>query len=790
VVDEGDNVAIFTDSDGDWELWEDENGVGQKVVTNVDDGSSVTYRLKKQFTLELVPNVEGIFGKIGNSTGIKLKNTIKEEYSGRFFPSESEEWPPIQSLENLIQKGLRILPKEGWRILKREVGKLFEIVIEFDCDVAIEKLERGTFGEGMWQYISMAKDWTDIDNSELGEGEYLFLRKGDKIKFVPTDNTWGGYGKAFWHDIKGVFVVNLNDNKNIKLESYKIEDLQDFGRHKHDEWYLCSEITKEFLSGIKIGEPGQVCFERYRTVMLVVKGDIDRVEINNPDVLDGIRIQSSDNVWIEGENRYANYIIGGPDEDDTKVPYEIKYLWDKFYTGESPAFNPTGMVFYDYGDGVSNPVNEADLNNIKSLARKGQVKLAKGDTFNTQEGNIYDFGGYWNYNLGNSYAEEHIDQSADLNTLKNGELSIENFAPKDPNFSAPNLLGLATTMGGGGAAIMMAAIVASGGGGAKSVGATVASFIGAIQGMAQVIAIGSDLDKDLSDAPRMIQNGDQCNLGDIVTCPNFGNIKTWAGKVGSSFNFPDGDVPNENGEQLQQLSGKEFYNNAKPMHTATTWVTKNFGDSYSFTKGNSIEIANGSIETHNHGNTYEFTYGGRHEEQRFSGGGGQVYYSCSEGGKSFEQKWTPSGNIVSIDYKDASVVWGQGLAYAFSSTHTGKIDVSFAMGVSASISASADAHLNISSSLGANFNIESAAAANFNIKFGGAANFTIENDKMETNIVGLREIKSGKYIKNVGLEKKNALESIKTAAKDISNGDKKIDTFSNAVLAAMNILLG
>jgi hypothetical protein len=38
------------------------------------------------------------------------------------------------------------------------------------------------------------------------------------------------------------------------------------------------------------------------------------------------------------------------------------------------------------------------------------------DTVTTQEGNIYDFGGYWNYNLGNSYAEDHVNQKAALNS--------------------------------------------------------------------------------------------------------------------------------------------------------------------------------------------------------------------------------------------------------------------------------------------------------------------------------------------------------------------------------------
>jgi type VI secretion system VgrG family protein len=48
--------------------------------------------------------------------------------------------------------------------------------------------------------------------------------------------------------------------------------------------------------------------------------------------------------------------------------------------------------------------------------KEGHTRVSHRDTFNMQEGNIYDFGGYWNYNLGNSYAENHISQNGELNS--------------------------------------------------------------------------------------------------------------------------------------------------------------------------------------------------------------------------------------------------------------------------------------------------------------------------------------------------------------------------------------
>jgi len=46
----------------------------------------------------------------------------------------------------------------------------------------------------------------------------------------------------------------------------------------------------------------------------------------------------------------------------------------------------------------------------EDLLEAGHVTLGEHDTFTMQRGNIYDFGGYWNYNLGNSYEENYVRQ--------------------------------------------------------------------------------------------------------------------------------------------------------------------------------------------------------------------------------------------------------------------------------------------------------------------------------------------------------------------------------------------
>ncbi len=148
----------------------------------------------------------------------------------------------------------------------------------------------------------------------------------------------------------------------------------------------------------------------------------------------GIRIHSDENLWTEARERYADYKVAGPEVRD-EVPEDVKYLWDKFY-GSSPDFDPTGMQLYSYGKDkdkkdIPNPVSQDDLAALKKLAKKGRVKLTKGDTFNAQQGNVYDFRGYWVYNLGNSYVENHLDEGnkANLNEPWDKDLSV----PDVPN---------------------------------------------------------------------------------------------------------------------------------------------------------------------------------------------------------------------------------------------------------------------------------------------------------------------------------------------------------------------
>jgi len=76
-----------------------------------------------------------------------------------------------------------------------------------------------------------------------------------------------------------------------------------------------------------------------------------------------------------------------------------------------------GLVDAIYSKNVTGFSNIAGNNGTtwSDIVAEGEVDLKKTDSFIIQEGNIYDFGGYWNYNFGNSYEENHM-KGHDINT--------------------------------------------------------------------------------------------------------------------------------------------------------------------------------------------------------------------------------------------------------------------------------------------------------------------------------------------------------------------------------------
>jgi len=105
-------------------------------------------------------------------------------------------------------------------------------------------------------------------------------------------------------------------------------------------------------------------------------------------------------------------------------PSQLVKHWDRDDVNQAAglvstmkSYNLSGIAAY----GGSTPGNPCPVATVAVAAipavtawenclKAGEVIVKQTDTFKAQNGNIYDFGGYWNYNLGNSYAENHMDQ--------------------------------------------------------------------------------------------------------------------------------------------------------------------------------------------------------------------------------------------------------------------------------------------------------------------------------------------------------------------------------------------
>lgn len=87
--------------------------------------------------------------------------------------------------------------------------------------------------------------------------------------------------------------------------------------------------------------------------------------------------------------------------------------WNQNATDESKnivdamfAYELTGIT--EYGGGAITA--DSTGSEWETLLNKGQIGLTESDEFCAHNGNVYDFGGCWNYNLGNGYEENHMEQ--------------------------------------------------------------------------------------------------------------------------------------------------------------------------------------------------------------------------------------------------------------------------------------------------------------------------------------------------------------------------------------------
>lgn len=142
-------------------------------------------------------------------------------------------------------------------------------------------------------------------------------------------------------------------------------------------------------------------------------GGNNYIEFQDEEENESIRIHSPGDLWLEAQNRYAEYHGNDPpgslSREDAPT---ISQMMNDF--GPEGDYNPTGML--------DRHSREKQGDFFSDVFKNAHVHVSSLDTVNLQEGNIYDFGGYWNYNLGNCYVEEHLDQRGPLNQTHDTDL--------------------------------------------------------------------------------------------------------------------------------------------------------------------------------------------------------------------------------------------------------------------------------------------------------------------------------------------------------------------------------
>ncbi|WP_321493350.1 type VI secretion system tip protein TssI/VgrG [uncultured Desulfobacter sp.] len=321
-----------------------------------------------------------------------------------------------------------------------------------------------------------------------------------------------------------------------------------------------------------------------------------------------IRIHSDQDIWQEAQERFAEYTMGVPSSSETR-PTHIADLIGTMRDFSSSGFAPTGVEIYadqePYSESVTltstsgasttttswaNPDGTAttDRGKWQYLVDRGKVKISRGDTFNVQEGHIYDFGGYWNYNLGNSYVENHTSQQAELN-----KQHTQAYPKLDYTFW--------NTIVSGAAGFVMGVLASA--------------------GMVFTKVVKKPLKLGVFLTGSLIV---QFIVGVIVQATN------WPGTTGKGDGIKD-LIEGGAGKFSDMAANKEFINgkNVK-LRADKAWVTKTIvekdgddfnGGAYNYTKADTIDINIGKREEHNKTNTFTYNYGGRHEEFNYRGNG-------------------------------------------------------------------------------------------------------------------------------------------------------------------------
>ena len=101
-------------------------------------------------------------------------------------------------------------------------------------------------------------------------------------------------------------------------------------------------------------------------------------------------------------------------KDDSEISSTIQ----NYFTDRGDFDQNSNFIDPSINHDEFTPEDRASGDYITTQFYGDQVQINEGDRLHWHNGNLYDFGGYWNYNLGNSYEENYLNQSSKLNQIE------------------------------------------------------------------------------------------------------------------------------------------------------------------------------------------------------------------------------------------------------------------------------------------------------------------------------------------------------------------------------------
>ncbi len=245
-----------------------------------------------------------------------------------------------------------------------------------------------------------------------GSGEYAQLDEYGRYKVVlPFDLSGRRDGKAsHWMRMAQPYA---GENQGMHFPLHKhTEVLLTFIEGDPDRPIIASAIPNPESPSPVSGETQMKSFiksgrgPKTSSVGASIKNELftfftdNYIELDDEEGKERVQIHTPGDLWFESNLGYGEYhhkeklAQCEQPEDISNRSSDVNEMLGYF----GGKYNPSGM---------------------KACGKHSHFRVSNFDTFNTQEGNIYDFGGYWNYNLGNSYTENFMDQDSSV-TLNAG----------------------------------------------------------------------------------------------------------------------------------------------------------------------------------------------------------------------------------------------------------------------------------------------------------------------------------------------------------------------------------